>query len=127
MPQDGNWLEWLASFEVIPPTKVGFSAARKIKFRGETAVFGFLPGLCSEILGQRFLFFSGPFLGKLCYVNLDSREKQEILPLKRKESGQKLVFLFSGENFVTPLWTFANNKRALPTNSTTADRLRLST
>ena len=91
------------------------------------AVFGFLPGLCSEILGQRFLFFSGPFLGKLCYVNLDSREKQEILPLKRKESGQKLVFLFSGENFVTPLWTFANNKRALPTNSTTADRLRLST
>ena len=39
MPQDGNWLEWLASFEVIPPTKVGFSAARKIEFRGETAVF----------------------------------------------------------------------------------------
>ena len=28
MPQDGHWL---ASFEVIPPPKVGFSAAKKMK------------------------------------------------------------------------------------------------
>tara|TARA_B100000513_G_scaffold193745_1_gene121519 strand:- start:1556 stop:1990 length:435 start_codon:yes stop_codon:yes gene_type:complete len=47
--------------------------------------------------------------------------------LKWKISGQNIAFFcFSGgENFVTPLSTFANNKPSYPSNSTTpGDRLR---
>ena len=59
MPEDGHWLHWLASFEVIPPPKSWF-------FRGQTSESSPLKTAVSDPKFWRF-FFSANF------VTLNSR------------------------------------------------------
>ena len=125
--QDGHWL---ASFEVIPPQKLAPQRPNKLEFPNiENCCSCILFGFCSKNSGQKKFLL----LFWMCLSEIASRRSAitTLSPANNKRSCSKKgtfqakigFFCFSGENFVTPFSTFANNKRSYPTNSTTPDWL----